>query len=286
MIVNNVLGQCMADAGSNVVVCVGIDGMMDSTVQIGGNPIATGGTPPYTIAWETYHQWIIGQYTITYTASDILNDTTIANPKIINDPGTPLHFTLTVTDANGIICTDSVLVQFSNFGTHLGYSTHYIHPGDSVHLDLANVFGGIPPVQYLWRPNHGLTDSTSLSPWANPTTSVNYYITATDSAGCTSTGSPVHQVIVSPVLVNSIDKKSKIQLFPNPTSDFLNIRIESSSNEPTTIELIDVNGLVIKSLTTSEKNVRWNLKRLAKGSYTCRLSNKSNLIKNQTIIID
>jgi len=281
---NNASAQCIANAGSDVIVCAKLNGM--DTVQIGGVPIATGGTPPYTLAWETYHQFTIGQYTFEYNASDILNDTTIANPTIITNPETPLQFTLTITDANGLVCSDSMLVRFSSFGTHLGSMSHYIHQGDSVQLNLGNLIGGISPVQYLWRPNHGLTDSTSLTTWAKPDTSISYYITATDSAGCSETGAPVHHVNVTPVSVNSIDNNSRIKLYPNPTNDFLNINIESTSNEPTTIELIDVNGRIIKTLSTTEKRIKWNLEKIAKGSYLCKLSNNSNLIKTQRIIIE
>lgn len=64
-----------------------------------------------------------------------------------------------------------------------------INQGDSVFLSgMHNVGGGFPPYEYLWRPNHGLSDSTSLSFWAKPEFSIAYYVTKTDSAGCVVTG--------------------------------------------------------------------------------------------------
>ena len=72
-----VLGQCdiIADAGENKHRC-----SPDSSVQFGGNPVASNGTPPYTYEWwidpiETSIQSVPFIY-----ASDILNDTTAENP--------------------------------------------------------------------------------------------------------------------------------------------------------------------------------------------------------------
>lgn len=105
--------QCIANAGTEKVVCVGWSTM--DTVIIGGNPTIPNGTPPYTYKWET--SFTFGSFTLT--ASDFLNDTSIANPSIINSGPNELTFYLTVIDSLKNSCIDSVKIQFSQFGQTL-----------------------------------------------------------------------------------------------------------------------------------------------------------------------
>ncbi|MEM9834234.1 MAG: T9SS type A sorting domain-containing protein [Bacteroidota bacterium] len=72
-------GQALpvADAGSDAEVCAG------ESVQLGGNPVATEGTEPYTYAWSP---------------TEGLDDATLANPTAT--PTATTTYTLRVTDAN------------------------------------------------------------------------------------------------------------------------------------------------------------------------------------------
>ncbi len=278
---NLVKGQCIADAGPDIVVCCGFDGM--DTVQIGGNPTASGGVPPYTYIWES--EWQVGSW--IYTASDFLDDTTLANPTILYT-GENLTFHLTIIDSESNICTDSVNVKFSFFGTHLMYVYYDIQQGDSIFLTgLANVLGGIPPVEYLWRPNHGLTDSTSLSFWAKPDTSVAYYLTATDSAGCSATGAPVYFVNVIPVSIESQDlSKSIVHIFPNPASNRITIKIESEKTEIKTLEFFDSNGQLAFKKETNENIVLLKTESLTKGLHFYKISASGKLIGQGKVIVE
>lgn len=276
-----VKGQCIADAGQDVVVCCGFNGM--DTVQLGENPTASGGVPPYTYTWKT--EWQVGSW--IYTASDFLDDTTLANPTIIYT-GENLTFHLTVIDSESNICTDSVHVDFTNFGTNLGYVTYIIQQGDSIFLTgWTNVFGGFPPYQYLWRPNHGLIDSTSLAFWAKPDSSVAYYLTLTDSSGCSATGAPVYYVNVNPVSIDLLHSvNSKIIVYPNPTRKIFTIKIEMNNSNEKEIEFIDSNGQIILRKELKDNVLQVNSKLLRKGLNFYKITESGKIIGQGKIIVE
>ncbi len=129
-------GQCNADAGPDTFVCVGMNGI--DTTQIGGNPSAMGGTPPYTYTWEAQHVISFGNYTWTYTASDFLNDTTLSNPSVVYhyyDLIDTVEFFLTVQDATGLICKDTVIIYYSLLMYINSVFIFDIQQGDSIYLN-------------------------------------------------------------------------------------------------------------------------------------------------------
>jgi hypothetical protein len=151
-----------------------------------------------------------------------LCDTTLANPMVINSPGEGdnLYFYLTVTDANNMVCKDTVNVRFSRFTSTMAFQVYNLLYGDSVYLSGTNIMGGIPPYTYLRFPNHGLTDSTSLSFWARPNSSISYSVILTDSAGCKAVDADYHRVGVGYVNINE-QNTLKAEIYPNPTNDIL-----------------------------------------------------------------
>ncbi len=276
--------QISADAGSNKVVCVGIQDM--DTVAIGGSPSALGGTPPYTYTWEAEYTVILGSQTIHYTASNLLNDTTLANPKIIMAETDTIEFRLTVTDSKGHTARDTTTVYYSVFGTHLGTFSFYIDQGDSVYLNgTPNVFGGIPPYEYLWRPNYGLTDSTSIAFWAKPDTSVAYYLTKTDSAGCVEVGGPVYYVYVRPLNVEEIgSQNAQVVVYPNPVTDYLNISIGGKTQTGFDFRLFSSSGRLIEEKRFQDANVSIDLANYPVGLYIYEILNSHGLSEQGRIV--
>ncbi len=140
------------------------------TVQIGGTPTATGGTGPYTYAWSP---------------TTNLSSSTVARPVVSSFSGAPVTYTVTVTDANGCVGTDQVVVTpvaavISDAGPDIalcrGYSTMI---GGSPAAS-----GGTPPYTYSWSPATGLSSTTISNPIATPTGTTVYTLTVTDAAGC------------------------------------------------------------------------------------------------------
>jgi hypothetical protein len=247
------MGQCIADAGVYQVACVGMEGV--EPINLGGDPAAIGGTPPYTYTWDALYTITIGSFTITMTASDFLDDTTLANPTIKSywETDDLIKFHLTVTDSENNTCRDTTSIKFSLYYLYPDYFSFNINQGESVYLNWGtNLSGGIPPYYYLWRPNHGLTDSTSLSFWAKPDHSIAYYVTMTDSAGCSMVGPYYYYIYVTPVSVpEQILNTASIKIFPNPCNDLLTFTIPENTSDKIDIEIYDT----MSRLLIREKNL-------------------------------
>lgn len=278
--------QIVVDAGPEKAVCVDWHGIMD-TLSIGGYPTASGGVEPYTYTWEADYAWSIGDYTFTFSASDFLNDTTLANPEVIYAIGDTIEFRLSVDDAEGNTDIDTTNVYFAYFSTHLGNVTYTINQGDSVYLHgMQNVFGGFPPYEYLWRPNHGLSDSTSLAFWAKPEYSVAYYLTKTDSAGCVVTGAPVYYVNVQPVMVEEHEAhQSMVKAYPNPVKDILNLQINPSVQGAFTLRLFLTNGKLIKKQQFKGNTLSVDMMGYPTGVYVYEILNEEGLVEQGRFVV-
>jgi len=69
------------------------------------------------------------------------------------------------------------------------------------------------------------------------------------------------------------DKNLKIKVFPNPASDFLNVRFIATEKIDLIIELIDLNGKVLlnEKVVTDQLIKQINLKYVKPGSYFLRI---------------
>ncbi|MFH1320610.1 MAG: hypothetical protein ABII90_08155 [Bacteroidota bacterium] len=238
--------QCIANAGNDKVVCISFTGM--DTIQIGSNPTATGGIPPYTYTWET--TYTIGIYILT--ASDFLDDTTTANPKIINpaiiDNADKLTFYLTIFDSIGNTCVDSVNVQVSQFCQTAEDKSRTINQGDTVQL-YPGIGCGIPPITYQWTPNYNLSDPNVSNPYTSPDTTTYYIVTIIDSAGCQESDQDIFQVYVIPVGINKKSKEERrIKITPNPFINSTIIEFENKKGEKYILILYKSIGQVVKRI--------------------------------------
>lgn len=265
---NYIHGQCVADAGEDIHRC-----SPDSVVQLGGNPTAMTGTAPYTYEW-----WMdpieTGSEIVPYIhASDMLNDTSIANPSFIYTGSflsSDMTFYLKITDDMGCESVDSITVTTSIFNVHLIYHDYWINQGDSVYLNqVPNIGGGYGAISYDWNPSYGLSD-TSLATgfWASPEISTAYTATVTDSKGCTATaGEPLYFIWVNTTGIGE-NKRISIKLYPNPTSNI--IFIETDPNQPIVkSELYSVSGKKLANITSLTNRV--DLSSYANGTYILKL---------------
>ena len=144
-------------------------------VQVGTNPLATGGTAPYRISWSP---------------ATMISSPDIPNPTVF--PTATTMYYCTVTDAKGCTRTDSVLVRVKPAMVVRLRDTSICF-GKEIQLgDSAMVSGGVPPYQFEWeafdaqgRPVQDTFDRTSAVQRIIPPASRVYRLLVRDAQGCT-----------------------------------------------------------------------------------------------------
>lgn len=219
------VAQVVANAGPDIHSCP--DDPYADFIPIGGSPTAQFGTPPYTYEWSMEDIVAGGGCSYIFIQTDdVLDDITASNPTITDRyAANRISFFLKVTDAMGVESYDTCVVTFSNFVYNMTFFTYQINPGDSVLLNQPiNITGGFPPLTYHWKPEDGLSATHfETAFWAKPNQTTFYYVTITDDMGCQATGTPYYNVVVNTTGINEAYEKESLQIYPNPTSDFLNI---------------------------------------------------------------
>ena len=160
----------VVDAGEDKTICHPNNG---GSIQIGGNPTASDGTPPYSYSW------------IPATGLD--------NPDIANPTATPTvttTYTVTVTDSSEPPqeVSDSVTVTvYPELIADAGEDKN-IAPGGSTQIGgNPTASGGTVPYTYSWIPAESLDDATIANPTASPIATTTYTVTVTDDNGCEDT---------------------------------------------------------------------------------------------------
>ncbi|MFN5317334.1 MAG: gliding motility-associated C-terminal domain-containing protein, partial [Bacteroidia bacterium] len=90
------------------------------------------------------------------------------------------EYILQASNSAGCIDTDTLSIQFVNFSVTAVANPTNILVGDTVQLNASGAFS------YLWNPEEGLSCSNCASPFATPSESTTYIVSAIDSNGCRS----------------------------------------------------------------------------------------------------
>jgi hypothetical protein len=250
----------------DTVFCVNPDNA--NIFSIGGNNVViSNGQAPYIYEWSIEAPYQFPSSSIVLHASDFLNDTTSADPIIVDGIGfiDSMNFYLKVTDQAGNVANDSMRVAISTFAIELEFITWHINAGDTVIYDNASfVYGGLGEKSYLWQPNHGLIDSTFNHLWTSPTASyTGYYCIVTDEFGCSFTTSIIHHVFVETLNISELADKDEFVLYPNPTSGAINFN--TFSDEITNIRIFDSKMALIDTIDKNTHN--YDLSNFSKGVY-------------------
>lgn len=270
-------GQCFVDIGPNVASCP------NDSAALGNNLLTSGFTPPLTYTWEAHKVWQIGSNTYHYFASDFIDDTTSANPKVTSQEEGSIYFKLSVKDANGQVCSDSIAVFYGNFMFTLASPRDYfINEGDSVFCSgWQNIAGTVPPFEYLWHPTHGVTDSTSLTFWAKPATTTLYRLIVTDSLGCSEMGPGSYRVHVNPLSMDE-NLASQFSVFPNPAKGKVHVN-NTSGLLITEIAIVDLTGRGVMKIANFE-NKEIDISHLNAGAYLLQMRTEKGVVQKKVVV--
>lgn len=127
---------------------------------------------------------------------------------------------------------------------------------------------------YQWYYNNtpiaGATNNTY-----NVTQSGDYYVMVTDSNGCTAQ-SDVFNVIINGI--ESVDVNDAIQVYPNPSTDFITVTLSSNND---VVHVINSLGQIVLTREINSRNALVDISQLPNGVYYVR----SERLQQSTLLI-
>ena len=216
---------------------VSCNGAADGAIAI----LVEGGTMPYAYAWS--------------------NGDSVA--AISNLSGGV--YSATITDANACVFVgtgDTLLEPAALVATATATQMSSVGANDgAIALD---VTGGVAPYTYNW--SDGST-GTGLSGLSGGT----YGVVVVDANGCFTTATASITVLTS---IKDIDGVSAFEIYPNPTSDFVNINLSLEELQEVNFELYSMDGKLMTSQSfgnTKQAQIKLDLSNYASGIYLTKV---------------
>jgi hypothetical protein len=95
---------------------------------------------------------------------------------------------------------------------------------------------------------------------------------------------PLTLNIESTISIVEIDAMDGINIYPNPTTNFVNIRNENYQKPISLIEIYDLNGKLVDRIFDISETTQINFYSYSKGTYIIKLFNQENVIGTAKII--
>lgn len=186
-------------------------------------------------------------------------------------------YTGTVTDANGCTLVGGPVVITAPAALSASVATTNEIQGGAAGTTTLTVGGGTSPYTYLW--SNGAT-TQNLSGLLAGT----YTVTVTDANGCTITASGVVSFITG---LGQIGGISEIKLYPNPTTEVVNVFVSNETASDVKVEIFTAEGRLVVAATESnakETTVQLNLGAQAAGLYFARITtNEATITRTFTV---
>ena len=107
----------------------------------------------------------------------------------------------------------------------------------------------------------------------------------TDGDGCTRSAS--QEINVYPVGINDISANANLQLYPNPSSNLVQLNYAFEGQQQLNIQVLDAVGRVVKSEKTTALNgyqTQLNFANEARGYYIVSITSENGTIKKELLI--
>ncbi|MFY8069170.1 MAG: T9SS type A sorting domain-containing protein [Flavobacterium sp.] len=259
----NSYSQLSSNSGGNIYLCSTFDSFELAPMSInrlnsilGGNPTATGGVPPYKYKWDCLVKTTLTSKPYIY-ASDLLNDTTIANPKLKFKYGLkdafisnkPIIFKLTVLDNIGNISKDSLIIMQSSFIYSMISSIGKRIEDTTILPNVAG--GGINPCKTIWTPTTYLIDTNKAGTRTYTKNEITYNGYRVDSIGCKSATFDLQIYLIVSSILNS-SSINFIKNYHNPIYEYSIFEL-SNINNISYIEIYNIEGQKIHSQKSTDK---------------------------------
>ncbi len=204
----------------------------------------SGGTPPYAYSWS----------------NGVMMD--------INSGLSPGDYTVTVTDANGCVATETANIA-SPMAIMIAASNIMDETDSNADGAIAiAVTGGTGTYTYRWENSGGTTVSTMMNPTG--LSADDYRVEVTDTNGCTEWSG--FFTVNSIVDVDDLEEIINLSMFPNPANDILNIVLDSDNDDVVNLSILDIAGKSVASFDLENGNNVLDISNLTEGLYICRIN--------------
>lgn len=137
----------------------------------------------------------VGATTFSWVPISGLSSSVIASP--VATPSVTTRYLVTATNAVGCSDTASMLLTINNAPVITKSANTNICKDSIIQIAAS----GINAVSYSWTPTNGLSNSFISSPFANPISTTNYYVTVTGANGCSQKDSVLVTVLPKPSII-------------------------------------------------------------------------------------
>jgi hypothetical protein len=236
-------------------------------------------------------------YSYLWKPSTNLNNAAIQNP--VFTPGSTTTFVVTVTSSKGATATDTVTITVNKNDipvVEFVSSDIQVEEGSPANHLVRMTSGKPEKAIYHWHVKPANGTSTNLTAITGPSANIiwdglpgNYtlYADVTDGNGCNSEKDSVVVKITESLNVNvSINGTSEdIVMYPNPTSDWVNIAVDNISYRSAELSVFTDNGReVLKKNYTFNETIRFDMSNYVSKTYYVRLNIDGKIFNRKLIV--
>jgi hypothetical protein len=236
--------------------------------------VVDGGTAPFTYAWSNG--------AVTPSISGL----------------TAGAYTVTVNDNFGLISTSTIILGEPNQLSATGFVVNCSAPGSSDGSITVTPRGGTPDFAYAWSNGANTKDISNVSAGT-------YVVTLTDGFGCQTTLTKNVQEPIGPMIIGGIHNRTShtvsgrnprevstdneggvsmnVNMFPNPTADFLSVRM--NGNEESELTVLNTNGQVVNAQKFNGGYTTVDMSSLPNGNYIVQVKNASGTTNRNISIV-